>query len=86
MYEVIIPFCPSGAGGCQVMESVLELRTAPEEFKGGDDGTARIITTLNRIIHSHATNLPSSGVWIVNTGLYGPWPTLVAAEMKKLYT
>ena len=42
MYEMMIPFCPSGAGGCQVMERVLELRTSPDEFIGGDDGAVKM--------------------------------------------
>ena len=46
VYEVMIPFCPSGAGGCQVRESVLGLSTSPEIFKGGDEGTMRIQTKL----------------------------------------
>ena len=41
VYEVMIPFCPSGAGGCQEMEMAVGPSTSPAEFKGGDDGAER---------------------------------------------
>lgn len=37
-YEVMIPFCPSGAGGCHDIEMVLGPRTSPDELNGGSDG------------------------------------------------
>ena len=41
VYEVMIPFCPSGAGGCQETEMAVGPSTSPAEFKGGDDGAIR---------------------------------------------
>ena len=41
VYEVMIPFWPSGAGDCQEREMAVGLSTSPDEFKGEDDGTIR---------------------------------------------
>jgi hypothetical protein len=41
VYEVMIPFCPCGAGGCQEREMAVGPSTSPAEFKGGDDGAVR---------------------------------------------
>ena len=38
MYEVMIPFWPTGAGGCQDTEMVLGPRTSTDVLKGGKDG------------------------------------------------
>lgn len=47
VYEVMIPFCPSGDGGCHEMEIALGPRTSPDEFRGGDDGTAAVYIIIN---------------------------------------
>ena len=87
VYEVMIPFCPCGAGGCQDREMAVGPSTSPDEFKGGDDGTITGMKILYQI-YSNAIvmflNQPSSGVCTENRVLYGPWPTTVAAEIKKL--
>ena len=41
VYEAMIPFCPSGAGGCHETEMAVGPSTSPAEFKGGDDGAVR---------------------------------------------
>jgi hypothetical protein len=52
VYEVMIPFCPSGAGGCQEREMAVGPSTSPDEFKGGDDGAVRGMK-------SHTTSISS---------------------------
>ena len=46
VYEVMIPFCPSGAGGCQEREMAVGPSTSPDEFRGGDDGAMRTDLSL----------------------------------------
>ena len=46
VYEVMIPFCPSGIGGCQVIETAFGLRTSPTGLIGGDDGTAGTVKKI----------------------------------------
>ena len=41
VYEVMIPFCPSGAGGCQEIEMAVGPSTSPAELRGEDDGAAK---------------------------------------------
>lgn len=38
MYEVMIPFCPTVAGGCHETKMVLGPRTSTDVLKGGKDG------------------------------------------------
>ena len=45
VYEMMIPFWPSGAGGCQEREMTVGLSTSPDEFKGGNDGAIRGMKT-----------------------------------------
>ena len=58
VYEMMMPFCPCGAGGCQEKDTVLGPRTSPAKLKGGDDGAeGKIDKILSFTQHSWLENL-----------------------------